>query len=216
MLTIALSKGRILEETLPLLAKAGIEPLEDPGSTRKLILATNHDDVRLLTVRATDVPPYVAWGGADMGIAGRDVLVEYEAETQTNALYEPVDLNIAGCKLMVAGKPGAMDKPGKLRIATKYVHTARQYFAAQGRQVELIKLYGSMELAPLVGMADVIVDLVDTGRTLAANGLVELEHIDDISSRMIVNKASMKTKAAQVKPLLQTLRDLTADLAAEA
>lgn len=209
MLTIALSKGRILEETLPLLAKAGIEPLEDPGSTRKLILATNHDDVRLLTVRATDVPPYVAWGGADMGIAGRDVLVEYEAETQTNALYEPVDLGIAGCKLMVAGKPGAMDKPGKLRIATKYVHTARQYFAQQGRQVELIKLYGSMELAPLVGMADIIVDLVDTGKTLAANGLVELEHIDDISSRMIVNKASMKTKAGVVKPLLQQLQALS-------
>lgn len=205
MLTIALSKGRILKETLPLLAQAGIEPLEDPDSTRKLILATNREDVRLLAVRATDVPPYVAWGGADMGVAGRDVLVEYEAETESNALYEPVDLGIAKCRLMVAGKPGALDKPGKLRIATKYVHTARQYFANQGRQVELIKLYGSMELAPLVGMADLIVDLVDTGKTLAANGLEPLELIDDVSSRMIVNKASMKTKADVVKPLLDQL-----------
>lgn len=210
MLTIALSKGRILEETLPLMAQVGIEPLEDPSSTRKLILETNRPDVRFLTVRATDVPPYVAWGGADMGIAGRDVLLEYEGESQSSALYEPVDLGIAKCRLMVAGKPGCLDKPGRLRVATKYVEIARQYFASQGRQVELIKLYGSMELAPLVGMADLIVDLVDTGKTLAANGLEPLELIEDISSRMIVNKASMKTKAAQVKPLLQQLAEITA------
>lgn len=210
MLTIALSKGRILEDTLPLLAKVGIEPLEDPSSTRKLILETNRKDVRLLTVRATDVPPYVAWGGADMGIAGRDVLMEYEAESQSASLYEPVDLKIAGCQLMVAGHPGALDKPGRLRVATKYVEIARRYFAAQGRQVELIKLYGSMELAPLVGMADLIVDLVDTGKTLAANGLEPLELIEDITSRMVVNKASMKTKADLVKPLLNDLAALTA------
>lgn len=200
-LTIALSKGRILNDTLPLLEKAGITLLEDPEKSRKLVLPTSRDDVRILLVRASDVPTYVQYGGADVGVAGRDVLMEFGSYD----LYEPLDLRIARCRLMVAGQPGANERPGRLRVATKFVNIARSYFATQGRQVDVIKLYGSMELAPLVGMADLIVDLVDTGNTLRANGLVPLEHIADISSRLIVNKAAMKTKHRAVRALIDTL-----------
>lgn len=200
-LTIALSKGRILDDTLPLLEKAGIVPLEDPEKSRKLVLPTSRDDVRIVLVRATDVPTYVQYGGADVGVSGRDVLMEFGSYD----LYEPLDLKIARCRLMVAGAPKANQRPGRLRVATKFVNITRRYFAAQGRQVEVIKLYGSMELAPLVGMADLIVDLVDTGNTLRANGLEPLEHIADISSRLIVNKAAMKVKHREVKALIDTL-----------
>lgn len=200
-LTIALSKGRILDDTLPLLEKAGIVPLEDPEKSRKLVLPTSRDDVRIVLVRATDVPTYVQYGGADVGVSGRDVLMEFGSYE----LYEPLDLQIARCRLMVAGAPNANQRPGRLRIATKFVNITRRYFAAQGRQVEVIKLYGSMELAPLVGMADLIVDLVDTGNTLRANGLEPLEHIADISARLIVNKAAMKMKHRAVKALINTL-----------
>jgi len=200
-LTIALSKGRILQDTLPLLAAAGIEPAENPEKSRKLVLPTNQEGVQLVVVRATDVPTYVQYGGADLGVSGKDVLMEYGGQD----LYEPLDLKIARCRLMVAGRPGANALPGRLRVATKFVNITRRYFAEQGRQVELIKLYGSMELAPLVGMADLIVDLVDTGNTLKANGLEPLEHIADISSRLIVNKASMKTKHRRVKDFIAKL-----------
>ena len=202
-LTIALSKGRILQDTLPLLAKAGIVPLEDPEKSRKLVLPTSRDDVRIVLVRATDVPTYVQYGGADVGVSGRDVLMEFGGYD----LYEPLDLKIARCRLMVAGAPGANQRPGRLRVATKFVNITRRYFAAQGRQVEVIKLYGSMELAPLVGMADLIVDLVDTGNTLRANGLIPLEHIADISARLIVNKAAMKVKHRSIKSLITTLEE---------
>lgn len=205
-LTIALSKGRILEQTLPLLAAAGIEPLEDPERSRKLVLPTSRDDIRLVIVRATDVPTYVAHGGADLGVAGKDVLLEHGG----HGLYEPLDLRIARCRLMVAGPPGAQVNGRRVRVATKFVNITRRHFAAQGRQVELIKLYGSMELAPLVGLADFIVDLVDTGGTLRANGLEPLEHIADISSRLVANKASMKIKHRRVQPLLQSLRQAVA------
>lgn len=199
-LTIALSKGRILQETLPLLAQAGIELAEDPEKSRKLVLETSRDDVRIVVVRATDVPTYVQYGGADVGVSGKDVLMEFGGD-----LYEPLDLRIARCRMMVAGEPGANERPGRLRVATKFVNITRRYFAEQGRQVEVIKLYGSMELAPLVGMADLIVDLVDTGNTLRANGLVPLEHIADISSRLIVNKAAMKMKHRRIKALIADL-----------
>lgn len=199
-LTLALSKGRILEDTLPLLAAAGITPTDDPLTSRKLRFATNRTDLSLLVIRAADVPTFVEYGAADLGIAGKDVLMEHTG----NGLYEPLDLGIARCKLMVAGKPDAMEQSTsrRLRVATKYMETTRRHFAAKGQQVELIKLYGSMELAPLVGLADLIVDLVDTGNTLKANGLVPLEDIAEISSRLVVNKASMKMKAAAVKELL--------------
>lgn len=200
-LTLALSKGRILEETLPLLARCGIEPDEPPESSRKLIVGTNRSDVRLLIVRASDVPPYVEHGGADIGVAGRDVLMEYGSD----ALYDPVDLKIGRCRLMVAGPAGADPRQPRPRVATKFVNLARRYFASQGRQAEIIKLYGSMELAPLVGMADLIVDLVDTGGTLKANGLVPLETIDEISSRLVVNKASMKMTHRRVQGLVDDL-----------
>jgi len=202
MLTLALSKGRIFEETLPLLKAAGIEPLDDPEKSRKLILETNLPDVRLIIVRASDVPTYVEYGGADMGVAGKDVLMEHpEAE-----LYEPVDLNIACCKLMTAGKQGAEQPQGRLKVATKFVESTKRFYAEQGQQVEIIKLYGSMELAPLVGMADRIVDVVDTGNTLRANGLIPMEHIADISSRLVVNKASMKTKHARIQQFIDQIR----------
>jgi len=200
-LTIALSKGRIYEETLPLLADAGIEPEEDPEASRKLIIGTNRADVSVVVLRATDVPTYVEYGAADLGVAGRDVLMEHGGE-----LYEPLDLRIARCRLMVAGRPEAPERPQRLRVATKFVNCTRRHFAAQGRQVEVIKLYGSMELAPIVGLADRIVDLVDTGNTLRANGLVPQETIAEISSRCVVNKASMKMKHARVKALLEDLR----------
>ncbi|HKK06181.1 MAG TPA: ATP phosphoribosyltransferase [Gammaproteobacteria bacterium] len=202
-LTIALSKGRIFEETLPLLAHAGIEPLDDPGSSRKLILDTNREDVKLVIIRAADVPTYVEYGAADLGVAGKDVLMEHGGD----GLYEPLDLGIARCRLMVAGRVEEAPAAGRLRIATKYVNTTRRYFAEQGEQVEIIKLYGSMELAPLVGLADRIVDVVDTGNTLKANGLAPLEHIADISSRLIINKASMKMKHERVKAFVDLLAE---------
>lgn len=256
-LTIALSKGRIFKETLPLLAHAGVAALEDPETSRKLILATNQPNVKLIIVRASDVPTYVQYGAADLGVAGKDVLLEHGGE----GLYEPLDLGIARCRMMVAGIPpltngtsehplfpgtrgrsshsgaaeageGAESVPGqvlaglppaplaeegwgeggqgrgstRLRIATKYVKCAERHFAAKGQQVEVIKLYGSMELAPLVGLADGIVDLVESGNTLKANGLVPLEHIANISSRLVVNKAAWKMKHASVMALLTALR----------
>ena len=202
-LIIALSKGRIYTETLPFLESVGIIPLDDPDKSRKLILRTSRDDVQLLVIRAADVPTYVQYGAADMGVAGKDVLLEHGGE----GLYEPVDLKIACCRLMAAGREG-MDLSGlqRLRVATKFVNSTRRYFAAQGKQVEIIKLYGSMELAPLVGLADCIVDVVDTGGTLRANGLVPLEPIADISSRLIVNKAAMKMKQAEVVKLINEIQ----------
>ena len=201
-ITIALSKGRIFKDTLPLRAKADITPLDDPDTSRKLILDTNHRQVKLVLIRATDVPTYVQWGAADLGVSGKDVLMEHGGE----GLYEPLDLGIAKCRMMVAGKPHASLSERRLRIATKYVNSARAYFAAKGQQVEVIKLYGSMELAPLVGLSDLIVDLVESGNTLKANGLVPLEHITDISSRLVVNKAAWKMKHKTVIALVEALR----------
>ena len=202
MIKIALSKGRIFKETLPLLAAADIVPTEDPETSRKLILDTNHDDIKLLIIRATDVPTYVQFGAADLGVAGKDVLMEHGGE----GLYEPVDLKIASCKLMTAGLVDAKPVNGRLRVATKFVNVAKQYFESRGEQVEVIKLYGSMELGPIVGLADLIVDVVDTGNTLKANGLVPLDHIADISSRMVVNKASMKMKHDQISDILEKVK----------
>ncbi|MGD8617400.1 MAG: ATP phosphoribosyltransferase, partial [Gammaproteobacteria bacterium] len=202
-LTLALSKGRIFRETLPLLAHAGIEPLDDPETSRKLILETSRDDIRLVIIRASDVPTYVQYGAADVGVAGKDVLMEHGGE----GLYEPLDLHIARCRLMVAGRESYPEQGQPLRIATKYVNSTRRYFAEKGQQVEVIKLYGSMELAPLVGLADLIVDVVDTGNTLEANGLRPLETIADISSRLVVNKASMKRKHARVQAFIDQIAD---------
>jgi len=202
-LTIALSKGRILQESLPLLAHVGIEPLEDPDSSRKLILDTNREDVKLVIIRAADVPTYVEYGASDMGIAGKDVLMEHAGD----GLYEPLDLKIARCRMMVAGPVQAAPSGSRIRVATKYVRSAQRYYADQGIQAEIIKLYGSMELAPLVGLADRIVDLVDTGNTLKANGLVPLEKIADISSRLVVNKASMKMKHEAVESFISMMTD---------
>ena len=203
MITIALSKGRIFEETMPLLAAAGIIPAEDPESSRKLILATNRPDVRLIIVRATDVPTYVQYGAADLGIAGKDVLDEHGGD----GLYQPLDLQIAKCKMMVAVREdfdylGAIRRGARLKVVTKYVKTAREHFAAKGMHVDLIKLYGSMELGPLVGLADAIVDLVSTGATLRANHLVAVEEVGDISSRLVANQASFKLNRAQLQPIL--------------
>jgi len=205
---IALSKGRIFDETLPLLEQAGIHAKDDPNKSRKLILDTNHEHIKLLVLRASDVPTFVQYGAADIGVAGKDVLMEHGGE----GLYEPLDLKIACCKLMVAGKKEMgeegvtkLDPSVRLRIATKYINTTRQFFAEKRQQVEIIKLYGSMELAPIVGLADLIVDVVDTGNTLIANGLVPLEHITDISSRLIVNKVSMKLKHQALKTLVEQL-----------
>lgn len=198
-LTIALSKGRILKDTLPLLKAAGIEPVEDFDNSRKLIFSTNRENVKLLIVRATDVPTYVEYGAADLGVAGKDVLMEHGS----SELYEPLDLNIACCKLMTAGKVGLELPPGRIRVATKFVNIAKRWFAEQGRQVEVVKLYGSMELAPLVGLADLIVDVVDTGNTLIANGLEPKDLIAQVSSRLVVNKAAMKLKHSQIKELIE-------------
>jgi len=198
MLTIAVSKGRIYDEALPLLADADIVPIDDPKTSRKLILKTNHDDVQLVIIRATDVPTFVEYGAADLGIAGKDVLIEHGSDN----LYEPIDLNIACCKLMTAAPTNAPDISGRVRVATKYVKTAERYFASKGIQAEIIKLYGAMELAPIVGLADCIVDVVDTGNTLRANGLEPRELIMNISSRLVVNKASMKMKHQLIQPLL--------------
>ncbi|MDO9161218.1 MAG: ATP phosphoribosyltransferase [Methylococcaceae bacterium] len=199
MLTIAVSKGRIYEEALPLLKEAGITPLDDPEKSRKLILQTTRDDVQLVIIRATDVPTFVEYGAADLGIAGKDVLLEHGAES----LYEPLDLKIACCKLMTATHKDAPEITGRVRVATKYVKTAQRYFASLGIQAEIIKLYGSMELAPLVGLADCIVDLVDTGNTLKANGLEPRDLIMNISSRLVVNKAAMKMKHQAIAALLE-------------
>ena len=201
-LTIALSKGRILEDTRPLLEQAGIKPAEDISKTRKLIIPTNQPHIRLLIVRASDVPTYVEHGAADIGVAGKDVLMEHDSQE----LYEPLDLNISRCQLMTAAPVGYQEQPGKrVRVATKFVNIAKKYYASQGKQVEIIKLYGSMELAPLIGLADQIVDIVDTGNTLRANGLEPREHIADISSRLVVNKAAMKVKHAMIKQLIEQM-----------
>lgn len=202
-LTIALSKGRILKETLPLLKEAGIELLEDPEASRKLIFDTTRDDVKIIIIRATDVPPYVQHGAADIGVAGKDVLMEHGAD----GVFEPLDLNIARCKLMVAAVNDAPEVGGRLRVATKFVNVAKAYFAEQGKQAEVIKLYGAMELAPLVGLADRIVDIVDTGNTLRANGLEPTELIAHISTRVIVNRASMKTRHADIQAILDKLAE---------
>jgi ATP phosphoribosyltransferase len=202
-LTIALSKGRIFKETLPLLAHADIHPVDDPDKSRKLILDTNHENIKLVIIRATDVPTYVQYGAADVGVAGKDVLMEHGGD----GLYEPLDLHIAKCRLMTAGPVEEKPISGRLRVATKFVNTAKRFYAEKGIQVEVIKLYGSMELAPLVGLADRIVDVVDTGNTLKANGLKPMEHIADISSRLIVNKASMKMKHQRVKSLLDRIAE---------
>ena len=199
MLTIAVSKGRIYEEALPFLKEAGITPTDDPDKSRKLILSTTREDVQLVIIRATDVPTFVEYGAADMGIAGKDILLEHGAES----LYEPLDLGIAKCRLMTAAHKDAPPPKGRLRVATKYVKIAQRYFASQGIQAEIIKLYGSMELAPLVGLADCIVDLVDTGNTLRANNLEPRELIMNISSRLVVNKAAMKMKNQAIAALLE-------------
>jgi ATP phosphoribosyltransferase len=200
-LTIALSKGRILKETIPLLAAAGVELRDDPDTSRKLILETADASVKVVIIRATDVPTYVQYGAADLGVAGKDVLMEHGGE----GLYEVLDLRLAPCRLMVAGKKGDRRRNKRLTVASKYVNTTRDYFAARGIQAEIIKLYGSMELAPLVGLADLIVDLVDTGNTLKANGLEPQELIANISSRLIVNKAAMKMKHARVQQFIDQL-----------
>ncbi|MDM4766411.1 ATP phosphoribosyltransferase [Pelomonas sp. SE-A7] len=202
-ITLALSKGRIFEETLPLLRAAGIEVLEDPETSRKLILATNKPEVRVVLVRATDVPTYVQYGGADLGVVGRDVLIEHGGE----GMYQPLDLNIARCRMSVAVRDdfdyaAAVKQGSRIRVATKYTAIARQHFADKGVHVDLIKLYGSMELAPLTGLADAIVDLVSTGSTLKANRLVEVEQIMDISSRLVVNQAALKLKRAPLRALI--------------
>lgn len=203
MLTLALSKGRIYDEAIALLARIGIEPTVDPDKSRKLILPSNREGLQFLIIRASDVPTYVEYGAADLGIAGKDVLAEYDA----TGLYEPLDLGIARCRLMTAGHPGLSFPPGsRPRVATKYVKTAHRYFASRGIQAEIIKLYGSMELAPLVGLADCIVDVVDTGKTLKANGLEPHDLIMEVSSRLILNKAAMKMKHAEVKGFIDELR----------
>jgi len=206
MITIALSKGRIFEETLPLLAAAGIVPDENPEQSRKLIIGTNRPDVRVVIVRASDVPTYVQYGAADLGIAGKDVLLEHGGM----GLYQPLDLKIAKCRMCVAVPAGfdyaaAVHRGARLRVATKYIDTARAHFAAKGVHVDLIKLYGSMELAPLAGLADAIVDLVSSGGTLKANNLVEVEDIMPISSRLVVNQASLKMKRGLLQPVLDAI-----------
>jgi ATP phosphoribosyltransferase len=206
VLTIALSKGRIFDETLPLLAAAGIAPVEDPETSRKLIIATDRPEVRLVIVRASDTPTYVQYGAADLGIAGKDVLVEHGGDN----LYQPVDLQIARCRMMVAVPEGfdyaaAVRQGSRLRVATKYTKTARAHFAEKGVHVDLIKLYGSMELAPIAGLADAIVDLVSSGATLRANRLAAVEEIMAVSSRLIVNQASLKMKRDQLQPVIEAI-----------
>ncbi|OGI43360.1 MAG: ATP phosphoribosyltransferase [Candidatus Muproteobacteria bacterium RIFCSPHIGHO2_01_FULL_65_16] len=206
VLNIALSKGRILEESLPLLARAGVKPVEDPLTSRKLILDTNLPDVKLTVIRAADVPTYVQFGAADLGIAGKDVLMEYDGD----GLYELLDLKIARCRMMVAepASLAARDDPEswtRVRVATKYVKTTQRHFAAKGIQTDIIKLYGSMELAPLVGLSDRIVDLVASGQTLKANGLIAVERIADISAWLVANKAALKMKRAPLKALVDRI-----------
>jgi ATP phosphoribosyltransferase len=211
-ITLALSKGRIFEETLPLLRAAGIEVLEDPEKSRKLILPTSRPEVQVVLVRASDVPTYVQYGGADLGVCGKDTLIEHEAEG--GRLYQPLDLNIARCRVSVAVRAdfdyaSAVRQGSRLTVATKYTAIARDFFASKGVHVDLIKLYGSMELAPLTGLADAIVDLVSTGNTLKANHLVEVERIMDISSRLVVNQAALKLKRATIKPLIDAFAGAT-------
>ena len=204
MITLALSKGRIFDETLPLLKAAGIEVLEDPETSRKLILPTNQTGVRVVLVRATDVPTYVEYGGADLGVTGKDTLIEHGG----HGLYQPLDLQIAKCRMSVAVRADfdyatAVRSGSRLKVATKYTHIAREFFAQKGVHVDLIKLYGSMELAPLTGLADAIVDLVSTGSTLKANHLIEVERIMDISSRLVVNQASLKLKQEPIRAIIE-------------
>ena len=206
-LTIALTKGRILRETLPLLARAGIEPLEDVGTSRKLVFETNHNDVQLVIIRGTDVPTYVRHGAADMGVVGKDVLLEHGAE----GLYEPLDLGIARCRLMTAGPVGWRGTGARIRVATKFVNIARRYFARQGVHADVIKLYGAMELAPLMDLADLIVDIVDTGNTLRANGMEPLEEIAAISSRLVVNKAAMRSRYTTITRVIDDLTAIVAE-----
>jgi len=206
-ITLALTKGRILKETLPLLAAAGIEPAEDIFTSRKLVFATNHEGLRLLILRGSDVPTYVQFGAADLGMAGKDGLLEHQGD----GYYEPLDLGIARCKLMTAVPVGAKPQQGRLRVATKFINVARQFYAEQGRQADLIKLYGAMELAPILDLAHEIVDIVDTGNTLKANGLEAREEIADISSRLIVNKAAMKTKYAEIQSIVNAIECAVAD-----
>ena len=223
-LTLALSKGRIFEETLPLLQAAGIEVLEHPERSRKLILPTNHPALNVVLVRASDVPTYVQYGGADLGVCGKDTLLEHEAEWGGAAnvgLYQPLDLQIARCRMSVAVRADfdyvrAVRQGARIRVATKYVAIAREFFASKGVHVDLIKLYGSMELAPLTGLADAIVDLVSTGNTLKANQLVEVERIMDISSRLVVNQGAIKVKRALLRPLLDAFAKATAQDTAHA
>jgi len=210
-LTLALSKGRIFDETLPLLEAAGLAPAEDPDRSRKLIIGTKNPEVSLLIVRASDVPTYVQYGAADLGVAGKDVLLEHGGE----GLYQPVDLAIGRCRMVVATRRGfdwhgSVQRGARLRVATKYVTIAREHFAAKGMHADLIKLYGSMELAPLTGLADVIVDLVSSGNTLKANNLVAVEDIMPISARLIVNPAALKLKRALVQPLLESIEQTVA------
>lgn len=200
-ITIALSKGRILDETLPLLAEAGVELIDDVRKSRKLVFPTTEEQVRVLILRATDVPTYVQYGAADLGVTGKDTLMEHGGE----GLYEPLDLNVARCRLMTAGAKGRPAPAGRLKVATKFVNLARRYYAAQGRQADIIKLYGAMELAPILGLADEIVDIVDTGNTLKANGLEARELIDHISTRLIVNRASIKMKHERIKPIIEMM-----------
>jgi ATP phosphoribosyltransferase len=206
VITLALSKGRIFDETLPLLEAAGIRMAEDPEKSRKLIIGTSRDDLRVVLVRASDVPTYVQYGGADLGVAGKDVLIEHGGE----GLYQPLDLRIAQCRMSVAVRDdfdyaAAVRQGSRLRVATKYTHTARQHFADKGVHVDLIKLYGSMELAPLTGLADAIVDMVSTGATLKANQLMEVERIMDISARLVVNQAALKLKREPMRQLIDAL-----------
>ena len=217
MITLALSKGRIFDEALPLLAAAGIAPLEDSESSRKLIIGTTDPGVRLVVVRASDVPTYVQYGAAELGVAGKDVLLEHGAHWGDRGLYQPVDLGIARCRLCVAVPVGfdyanAVRRGARLRVATKYVQTAREHFAAKGVHVDLIKLYGSMELAPLAGLADVIVDLVSSGSTLTANKLVEVEEVAPISARLIVNQSALKVRREELMPLIARIEEAAAAL----
>ncbi len=200
-LVIALSKGRILKETLPLMKAAGIEPLEDVTTSRKLIFDTTIPIIKLIIIRATDVPSYVQYGAADIGVTGKDVLMEHGAD----GLYEPLDLQIAKCSLMTAAKKGQVSPQGRIKVATKFVNLAKAYYASRGIQTDIIKLYGAMELAPLLGLADEIVDIVDTGNTLKANGLEPREHIHAISTRLVVNRSSMKIKHALIQPIIDKL-----------
>ncbi|MDO9114620.1 MAG: ATP phosphoribosyltransferase [Polaromonas sp.] len=215
MITLALSKGRIFDETLPLLKAAGIEVLEDPEKSRKLIIGTNRPDVRVVLVRATDVPTYVQYGGADIGVTGKDTLIEHGGQ----GLYQPLDLQIAKCRMSVAVRAGfdyeaAVKQGSRLKVATKFVSIARDFFATKGVHVDLIKLYGSMELAPLTGLADAIVDLVSSGNTLKANHLIEVERIMDISSHLVVNQVALKLKQAPIRAIIDAFSSAIARPAA--